>query len=159
MYIVKKPLNLCGVRRKIGEVVNEQDVDKTRVYSLVRSGYLSEVSESAAGLIQDSAASLLPFPAQEGETLINVPIIRKEGTMSILVAPEGISEAIRLIQSTVPEVEQAIKEIEDDNILILLDACDSRKAVRAAARNRAMELSQGTEIIEDEEEIESEGDT
>lgn len=156
MYIVKKPLNLRGVRRKIGEVVNEQDVDKTRAYSLVRSGYLSEVGESAAGLIQDSAASLPPISAQEGEVLINVPIIRKEGTMSILVAPEGVSEVIRLLQSTALDAEQAIKGIEDDNILILLDACDSRKTVKAAARNRAMELSQGTEIIE--EEIESEGD-
>lgn len=158
MYIVKKPLNLRGIRRKIGEIVNEKDIDKTRVYSLVRSGYLSEVGESVAGLIQDSAVTKPLNPAQEGEALINVPIIRKEGTMSILVVPEGISEVIRLLQSTALDAEQAIKDIEDDNILILLDACDSRKTVKAAARNRAMELSQGTEIIENEEEIESEGD-
>lgn len=158
MYIVKKPLNLRGVRRKIGDVVDAQDVVQSRAYSLVRSGYLSEVGGGAADLMQGSAASLPPHSAQEEEFLINVPIIRKEGSISISASPEGISEVIRLLQSPVADTEQAIKEIEDDNVLILLDACDSRKTVKGAAKNRAMELRQRKETAGDEKEPERAGD-
>lgn len=54
MYVVKKPLNLRGKRRVIGEIVGEQDVDTSRVYFLVRAGYLAEIDSRG----MDVAASV-----------------------------------------------------------------------------------------------------
>lgn len=41
------------------------------------------------------------------------------------------------MQMSVPDAEKAISEVTEENILIVLHACDTRAKVRKAAKNRA----------------------
>lgn len=148
MYTVRKPINLKGKRRVIGAVVSCEDVDPERASFFIRNGYLSRIDsglpESAGeslALVQDDGR----YKAREGEIEINVPIIKKDGNMVISVSQEGIIEAIRLIQTALGEAVPEIEQIQDENILILLDACDSRKAIKEAAKERAAVLRKDQE--------------
>lgn len=158
MYVVKKPLNIRGKRRIIGEVIQKSDIDEKRVYSLVSSGYIARIDSGALDLAEVStcAEPIRDFPAQEGGVQVNIPIIKKEGSMVISVAPEGVSDALRLIQTAASEAVKEIEGIDDENVLIILDACDSRKAIKEAVRNRAAVLHADED---DEEDFGSEGDS
>lgn len=156
MYVVKKPLNLRGKRRVIGEVIQESDVDKRREYSLVRAGYISRLDSGTFDLAEAAlhAEPIRKPTAHEGCIEVNIPIIREEGTMALPVTPAAISDALRLLQTAAGEAVQEIKKIEDENILIVLDACDSRKTIKEAARSRAAVIHAGED---DEEDFGSEG--
>lgn len=154
MYVVKKPLNLRGKRRSIGEIIQKSDIDENRAYFLIRAGYIVQIEGGVFGTAEMAlnTAVIQDFPKQE----VNVPIIKKEGTMVISVASEGVSNALRLIQVSTSEAVKEIEEIKDENVLIILDACDSRKAVKEAVRNRAAVLHAGEDS---KEELGSEGDS
>ena len=148
MYVVKKPFNAGGKRWKIGEVVPEGAV---RSASLIRGDYVAKID---SGLLDVAEAAVGVVETIEPEGQVNIPIITKDGCMGLSVAPAVISDAFRLIQSPAGEVIEEISGIESDDLLIILDACDSRKNVRNAVRKRAAELKEASET----EENGSEGD-
>ena len=121
-YTVLKPINIGGKRRIIGEVLNDSDVAAGRVYSLVKSGYISELKQLT----------------------INIPI--NDGVFDIEVALDDAVEVFTILQSRVEEATERIKKIEKEEVLILIDATDSRKSVKAAAVEQAKKI---TEKIED----------
>lgn len=140
MYIVNKPLNLKGRRRAIGEIVNKGDVEPKRAAFLIRNGYLSEIDSGLLDAMEGAATPLAPFSEKTCGIQIEIPIVKKEGAMVLSAAPESVSIALWLLQTAATEAIPEIGEMEDENILIILDACDSRKTVKEAARSRAVEL-------------------
>ena len=145
MYTVNKPLNLKGRRRAIGEIVDNGDVEPRRAAFFIRNGYLSEIDSGRLDAMEGAAAPLAPPPERTGGIQIEVPIVKKEGSMVLSAAPESVSIALWLLQTAAAEAIPEIGKVEDENILIILDACDSRKTVKEAARNRAVELRRGAE--------------
>ena len=140
MYVVKKPIHLKGRRRTIGEIVPASDVAPGREEPLVRAGYLTRID---SGLL-DASEGVLVSEAGGGFSgkpeLISIPILRKEGAMACAMEPSSILEGLRLLQTEAKEAVKAIGVIEDEDLLILLHACDSRKAVKEAAKHRAEAL-------------------
>lgn len=134
MYVVKKPLTLGGKRRIVGETLRDDEVVSV---TLVRSGYVAKIDSGLLDVAEAVAEPLRPF---DGERLIDIPIIAKDGGMVIPVTPETICNAVRLIQTNAEDVAGEISGSEDEDMLIILDACDSRKKVKEAARRRAEEL-------------------
>ena len=140
MYTVNKPLNLKGRRRAIGEIVDNDDVEPKRAAFLIRNGYLSEIDSGLLDAMEWTAPPLASFPEKTGGIQIEIPIVKKEGAMVLSVTPESVSIALWLLQTAAAEAIPEIEKVEDENILIILDACDSRKTVKEAARIRAVEL-------------------
>jgi len=131
MYVVKKPLNLGGKRRIVGETLRDDEVVSA---ALVRSGYVAKIDSGLLNMAEAVAEPLRPF---DGESLIDIPIITKDGGMVIPVTPGTICNAVRLIQMNVEDAVGEISSSGDEDMLIILDACDTRKTVREAARKRA----------------------
>lgn len=134
-YTVLKPINIGGKRRIIGEVLNDSDVAAGRVYSLVKSGYISELKT-----IPEEGIDV----AELKQLTINIPI--NDGVFDIEVALDDAVEVFTILQSRVEEATERIKKIEKEEVLILIDATDSRKSVKAAAVEQAKKI---TEKIED----------
>lgn len=137
MYVVKKPLNLGGKRRVIGETLRDDEVVSA---SLVRSGYVARIDSGLLDIAESVAEPLRPF---NGEAITDIPIITKDGGMVIPAAPETIYNTFRLIQTTAEDAVGEISVTEDEDLLIILNACDTRKTVKEAARKRAEELRSG----------------
>ena len=75
-----------------------------------------------------------------------VPIVGKEDgdTAEVMAVPltEGeVQSVFSIMQMGVPEAEKAISTVSEENILIVLHACDSRSGVKKAAQKRADTLS------------------
>lgn len=138
MYTVTKPLNLRGRRRVMGEIVENCDVEQSRAAFFIRNGYLSEISEKQPNTAGGSAS--VSAKKQKPEIKVDITIIKKDGAMALSTAPESVSMALWLIQTAAAEAVPEIAQVEDEDILIILDACDTRKTVKEAARIRAAEL-------------------
>ena len=138
MYTVTKPLNLRGRRRVMGEIVENCDVEQSRAAFFIRNGYLTEISEKQPNTAGGSAS--VSAKKQKPEIKVDIPIIKKDGAMALSTAPESVSMALWLIQTAAAEAVPEIAQVEDEDILIILDACDTRKTVKEAARIRAAEL-------------------
>lgn len=138
MYAVTKPLNLRGRRRVMGEIVENCDVEQSRAAFFIRNGYLSEISEKQPNTAGGSAS--VSAKKQKPKIKVDIPIIKKDGAMALSTAPESVSMALWLIQTAAAEAVPEIAQVEDEDILIILDACDTRKTVKEAARIRAAEL-------------------
>ena len=54
-------------------------------------------------------------------------------------------EVFTILQSRVEEATERIKKIEKEEVLILIDATDSRKSVKAAAVEQAKKITQKIE--------------
>ncbi len=139
MFVVRKPFNAGGKRWMIGEIVPENVVQSP---SLERAGFVARID---SGLLDIAEGAVYVPEAAEGEVQVNVPIITKDGSMDLSVAPAVIYDALRLIQSAGEEVIKEIKGIESEDLLIILDACDGRKNVRAAVRKQAEALREAAE--------------
>ncbi len=131
MYVVRKPFNAGGKRWMIGEIVPEKVVQSP---SLERAGFVARID---SGLLDIAEGAVSVPEAAEGEVQVNVPIITKDGSMDLSVAPAVIYDALRLIQSAGEDVIKEVKDIQSEDLLIILDACDGRKNVRSAVRKQA----------------------
>ena len=116
--IAKKPCSFGGRTFYIGEeiptefVLNPKAQEKLGVIAIVACG-------GEVGMKQEDMV------AQVGEVEFGVPIRQKNGNMQMSPA----------------EAKEAIKGIASENILILLNACDSRKAIKEATEAAASGLT------------------
>lgn len=138
-YTVNKPIKFRGKRYIIGDVIGDDVVEPSRAMPLIKSGYLSEAFDNFQ--IKNEAAE----PSQEISDTIIIPIISEECPLSLELSRENTAELLRIMQLDVKEAEKEITRIEDDNMLIVLNACDSRKGVKNSSRKRALELQNGND--------------
>ncbi len=132
-YICSKACNFGGVAYNAGDTIPFDAVLPSRERTLINQGYITPANIAAEG----PASTQVPFEPLAG---VNVPIVAEEGTLELILSPEGIAEGIRILQLNAKEAEKAIRKLEEEEILILIDALDERTTVRAAAKNRAQAL-------------------
>ena len=143
--IAKKPCSFGGRTFYIGEeiptefVLNPKAQEKLGVIAIVACG-------GEVGMKQEDMV------AQVGEVEFGVPIRQKNGNMTLYLSEEQICSAVEIMQMSPAEAKEAIKGIASENILILLNACDSRKAIKEATEAAASGLT------DEEGADESEGD-
>lgn len=143
-YIVKKPMNLAGKRRIIGEVLSDEEINLTRVYSLVQSGYLAEVGNMSESVHNfDTIKERMNVTQKsEGMSMINVPIKQGNDSFELELTAEDVVQVFEMLQETVEVATERIKEIEKEEVLILIDATDNRKGVKASAVEQAKKIKE-----------------
>lgn len=134
-YTVLKPINLGGKRRFIGEVIETEVVVKERANTLVKNGYLAEI-QTLPELVADT---------KQTNKVIKIPIIQDEESMDVNLYDSDIIQIFMIMQMPVEEAINKIPLIEDENLLILLHATDSRKRIKTAAVEQAKKLKEASE--------------
>lgn len=74
---------------------------------------------------------------------VSVTLHSKQGDMPLTVSSDGIQSIFDALTGDVEYAKKTVKEMTDEDALILLHAAESRKSVQAAAEARANELSEG----------------
>ena len=136
--IAKKPCSFNGQTFYIGDEIPPEFVINPKAQENL--GTIAIVSVSDASRTN---------PAEDGQVEFGVPIKQKDGTMTLYLNKEQICRAVEVMQMTTSEAKEALKEIADEKILILLNACDSRKAVKEATEVAAAELNPEEDVQEE----------
>lgn len=132
-YICRKALSLGGVTPyQPGDAIPDGAVLPSRVRSLTSCGYIVEQTDEPA------AGAAAPAGENSGSVLY-VPI-KGDDDLAVPIPVDGAAFIFALQQSTADEAAAMVQDVEDENVLILIHATDSRKSVRAAAKARAAAL-------------------
>ena len=135
-YVCTKALRISGVDYAPGDAIPDGAIRPERVRALKTSGFIGELTEEVAP----------PADKKPEEKVVIEPVKAEDGReMEVSLVLSGVVKVFEVMQ--MPE-EDAVKEIagiEDENILITIHATESREAVKAAAKSRAVELSTGGE--------------
>ena len=132
----KRPCVFNGHQYSSGDIIPEEDVFAPKLAE--KRGLLS-ISPEAPNSVSG------PF---SGETQVELPVIQENGSTVILVSPQSVSEAVRIMQLSQADALADIKDLQSNDTLIVLDLCTSNKTIRAAVRKRAEELSEKAEAEE-----------
>lgn len=132
--VAKKPCSFGGRKFFIDQEIPSELVAEPAVQE--RLGVIAVVKEEE-GLL---AEELMDTAAFDGKVI--VPVANKENgdeaeMMSIPLTGEEAQDVFTILQMNVTEAEKAINEVDEENVLIVLHACDSRSGVKKAAKNRA----------------------
>ena len=139
--IAKKPCSFNGQTFYIGDeipsefVINPKAQEKLGVIAIAAGG--GDQSEPAG-----TGASI-------GQVEFAIPINQRDGKMILHCNEEQICKAAEVMQMTAGEAKETIKEIEDEKVLILLNACDSRKAIKEATEAAATKLNFEEDVQEE----------
>lgn len=151
--IAQKPCSFGGRKFFVGNeipvemVANPKKQERMGVIAISEGE--SEKLRTGYAIIPDSIRS---FPGGLGDMQVSIPIESESGTQALSVAPESITEALRIMQMDVKEAEKVIENVEDENVLIILHACDSRKGIKNASEKKALTMQHPEEPPLDEEE-------
>lgn len=132
MLVAKKPCSFGGKNFWIGDqipdylVLNPETQEKMGILTIV-------------GKVEDGILANDDVVAQIGEVLFEIPIVDGSDTMKIDMSEANIVQAVSIMQMKAADAEKAIKDVEDENVLIFLNALDSRKSVKDAAKKKAMD--------------------
>lgn len=124
MYIAKKPCTFAGQDFLIGDPVPEELVLKSRVPHLIKERVIEEVE----------------VEAQEGIVKFSIPVQTENGGFMVDLSNEEMVQVFEVMQGTAEAAVQLIEAITSNDALILLDAADSRKAVKKLVKERASVL-------------------
>ena len=136
-YVVKKPLDIGGRRRAIGEILRD---DEVRGGSVIRSGYVAKIDSE---LVDIAAASDSLAKGVPNRGKVNLPVMAKSGLTVISVAPESIYEAVRIMQLSQADAIAAAEQSGDPDMLTVVSLCESNKTILSAVRKRLSDLEAG----------------
>lgn len=141
-YICVSGGTFSGHRYEKGQLIDGRHILPSRVQALIRNGRIARAeAEPAAELVAETGH------ARTAPGTIPVPVpMRDQGgnamVMQLMMAPADIVAAIGIMQQNVENAAKAIKDVTNEDILILLDSADSRKGVKDAARVQAEKLAE-----------------
>lgn len=140
--IAKKPCSFNGQTFYIGDeipsefVINPKAQENLGTIAIVSTGNVLKTD-------------LSDITAEVGQVEFVVPIKQKDGAMTLYMNEDQICRAVEVMQMTASEAKETIKGITEEKILILLNACDSRKAVKEATEAAAAELNPEEDVQEE----------
>ena len=140
--IAKKPCSFNAQTFYIGDeipsefVINPKAQENLGTIAIVSTGNVLKTD-------------LSDITAEVGQVEFVVPIKQKDGTMTLYMNEDQICRAVEVMQMTASEAKETIKGITEEKILILLNACDSRKAVKEATEAAAAELNPEEDVQEE----------
>lgn len=132
--IAKKPCSFGGRNFFVNEEIPPELVVCAETQENL--GVLAIVEETSAKILETEGT----------DDMVIVPVVKEEdGEMAqVMSVPLSIGEAqyvFAIMQMNVPEAENAIEKINEENLLIVLHACDSRTGVKKAAQKRVANIS------------------
>lgn len=128
-YVCVRPVTLMGNKYFPGDVIDPEHIVPGREKAMKASGRIAEV-----GTPQN-------IPAREGTVVLTVPITGAEGEqIEVTMDAEAIIQTIRIMQLNAEKAAEAVKDVYNEDVLILLHNTDSRQSVKKAARAQADKL-------------------
>lgn len=143
-YIALKKITLNGVEYAEGATIPADAVLPSRVPALVRTKKIAKAGEDAT-----IGAETPQIHANEVEG-VDLPIKTENGVLTLCASREDIVKAVETMQMKAEDAIEAIKVIESEDALIIIDACDSRATVKKAVKARAEALQAAAEENEDD---------
>lgn len=141
MYICNKSLKLGTKTYNPGDTIPDEAVLGSRKRALISSGYISNISEMDEIKTGIDAAELIETGGATGHVM--VPIVCDDNSsdlaemMAVPLSEADAQHVFSIMQMGVTEAEKAIAKVENENILIVLHACDFRVGVKKAAQKKA----------------------
>ena len=129
-YICLKRCSFRGVNYLPGDTIPFDAVLPSRAAALTAR----KVIAKSAGI------GGTPISEQEGTVTMTVPILTKDGTMELTMPPDDVAGAINILQCSADGAVEAIGNVANEDMLILINRLDSRKTVQTAAESRAASL-------------------
>lgn len=135
--IAKKPCSFGGKQFYIGDEIPVELVMEPKTQE--KFGILTIVNDEAVTAVMD--------PAEPGGDVIVVPLVipGKDGPVSLELTAEDIQTVMDVLTVNTDDAEKRIEQIDSDDILFLLNAADTRKTVKNAAKARAQALCEAQE--------------
>lgn len=157
-YTCIKSCTFGGVAYSVGDAIPFNAVLPSRERALIKQGFIASAANTESLLeetkslkakvaeLEEIAARAPKSPTEDAnkQKSIVIPIIAKGGILELVMTPEDIIRAVATMQLNAEEAAKAVGEIEKEEILILIDALDTRKTVKTAivARVKAMETGE-----------------
>lgn len=127
-YTCLKAATFNGTKFHPGDVVEAEMIHPGRAKAMQDMGIIAEAREPEKGTIC-------------------LPITAEGGTVEIDASVEAVIQAVCILQQRAEEAVETIATVEDQNTLVLVNACDSRKTVKNAAKERGIFLEDHTEEV------------
>ena len=132
-YICRKTLTISGVLYNPGDIIEDGVILPDRIRSLKTIGMISEMGDYS----DIPAAKPLVVPVSEDTNTIDISVKVEKGNIELPMTAEEIKKVFSVLQMNNTDSVNSIKDIESENVLILIHAIDSRKSVQNAAKERA----------------------
>ena len=134
-YVVNRPCTLSGRKYFIGEEV--QTDTETAYIALEKMGILSGIRDDIP------AETLEECVAEVGEVQFSIPIKKDDQSFLLDITEPQLQEAVETMQMPVKDAVGHIKDnVEDITVLILINAVDSRAAVKKETESKAKEFEE-----------------
>ena len=109
-FVCKKPITLSGRNFTYGELIPDGYVLPERALALLRSNYIAAIEPGA--LAAEAITPILPFQSDNGETLITIPIMAKEGVLEATMSSQSVITVLTILQENTEEATKKISEME-----------------------------------------------
>ncbi len=126
----------------LGKLFTEEEVQ-----SMIRNAVekalaeAEEKNQETIAELQRHASEIIEAEPGGFETSVPVTVFGdKDHDMSVPLSPEEVNQVFSVMQMTAEEGDKAISAVTSENVLILLHAADSRKAIKNAAKKQADKL-------------------
>ena len=133
--VANKPCSFGGKKYFIGEeiptelVVDPARLEKMGVLTVIRDGIPVEALEECV--------------AEVGEVQFSIPIKKDDQSFLLDITEPQLQEAVKTMQMSVKDAVGYIKDnVEDITVLILINAVDSRAAVKKETEIKAKEFEE-----------------
>ena len=133
--IAKKPCSFGGKKFFIDDEIPTESVLDPRAQE--KRGVLAIVADDAA----PPPAPPAPEAVRKEVDTMTVVIRDKEGDMPLDLTRDGLQAVVDVLTVKPADAEAIIEKMDDGDALILIHLVDSRKAVKAAAEDRAKALN------------------
>lgn len=151
-YIALKTITLSGVEYVEGATIPADAVLPSRVPALIRTKKIARINERPAEAQETPQNDTNDFGG------VNLPIQTENGVLELPASGEDIVKAVEVMQMNADDAAKAVGDIESETALIIIDACESRKTVKAAVKARAEELNAAANTGDDEDQDGQNGD-
>ena len=132
-YICRKTLTISGVLYNPGDIIEDGVILPDRIRSLKTIGMISEIGDySDIPATKPSVVSV-----SEDTNTIDISVKVEKGNIELPMTADEIKKVFSVLQMNNTDSVNSTKEIESENVLILIHAIDGRKSVQNAAKERA----------------------
>lgn len=135
-YIALKNTVFNGIGYTVGSIIPAEAVLPSRVPALLRNGTIAKTDEVATM----SAELLAQNDAKEVEW-VELPIQTENGVLGLSASRADIIRAVEVLQMKKDDAVAAVAEIESEDALIIIDACNKNAEVKKAIKQRVAEIT------------------
>lgn len=141
-YIALKAITLNGIDYAAGEPIPADAVLPSRVPALLRTKTIQKMNSEVKSNAVGTETPEIRTKEVDG---VELPIKTEDGVLGLSVSRKDIIKTVEILQMNADDAAAAIADIESEDALILINACDSRKTVKKAAKERAEAINAESE--------------